>query len=126
MLNARLLISGIFGFSAVAFGAFGAHALGLEGASQKTYDTASSYHLTHAIVMTALALVIQNMNPMGAQKSRLQRAFLALGVGTIIFSGSLYTLVISGQKFWGAITPIGGVLLLVGWLHICWAGAAKS
>lgn len=96
------------GAAAVAMGAFGAHALknrlGAENSLLKTWDTASHYHLMHA-----LALVC------AGQKNR-KLSSLCFGLGTLMFSGSLYALVLTEDKRLGAITPIGGTLLIAGWL----------
>lgn len=97
------------GFLAVACGAFGAHGLkaALEANGQlANWNTAAHYHLIHSVALLAVALHA----PLRVWAWRL---FLA---GTIIFSGTLYVLAVTGMKWLGAITPIGGVLLLAGWL----------
>jgi uncharacterized membrane protein YgdD (TMEM256/DUF423 family) len=94
------------GFLAVALGAFGAHffkphllALGTESA----WQTAVFYHLTHALVLLFLSLYPY------------RPAAFAFLLGVILFSGSLYLLAWTGLKWLGAITPAGGVCLLIGW-----------
>ena len=95
----------ILGFLGVAAGAFGAH--GLKGSLApdrlEIFETAVRYQLIHAVAL----LVVPSL---GAEKAGW--AFLA---GTIVFSGSLYVLVLADQRWLGAVTPIGGLLLLVGW-----------
>ena len=106
--STALRISATLGFLAVALGAFGAHALKgtLEAGGQvETWRTAAQYHLIHAVALTALALHA----PLRVWAWRLWLA------GTILFSGSLYALALSGVKWLGAITPLGGALLLGGW-----------
>ena len=105
----RLLrISAALGFLAVALGAFGAH--GLEKVIDdphrlEVWDTAVFYHLIHAVMLYLIAI-----------SSQLRRvAWNCIGLGIVIFSGSLYTLVLTGIGWLGAITPIGGLLFLVGW-----------
>lgn len=98
----------ISGAAAVGFGAFGAHALGstIEPKLLKTWETAAHYHLLHSAVILAAA---QSNKGVAA-------AFFTAGV--TIFSGSLYALVLTGQRKLGAITPIGGLCLITGWLAL--------
>ncbi len=98
-------LAALSGASAVLLGAFGAHALkGLEPALLSTWTTASHYHLAHSIVMLH-----------AASKSPEGLAARLLGAGTLLFSGSLYLLVLTRFKPLGAVTPIGGLLLAGGW-----------
>jgi uncharacterized membrane protein YgdD (TMEM256/DUF423 family) len=106
-----LRISAIVGFLAVALGAFGAH--GLHDVLEKnarlgTWETAVLYHLTHAVVM----LVIATLRP---QRPAAWSLMLA---GIVIFSGTLYTLALTNVKWLGAITPVGGMCLMFGWLAL--------
>lgn len=98
----------ILGFLGVALGAFGAHGLKkiLEAnAAEGIWETAVLYHLAHAIAILALA----QRDPVPAWPCRL----MALGVA--VFSGSLYILSITGMKWLGAVTPLGGVAFLLAW-----------
>jgi len=108
-------IAGITGAIGVALGAFGAH--GLEGLVEdtrlETWQTASRYHLVHALALLAVAAHPRQPTPAGA-------LFLA---GILFFSGSLYALVLAeaagGSARWlGAVTPLGGVLFIAGWLFL--------
>ena len=104
-------ISAVLGFLAVALGAFGAH--GLHDVLEKnarigTWETAVLYHLTHAVVM----LVIATLRPLRSAAWSLMLA------GVVIFSGTLYVLALTNMRWLGAITPIGGVCLLAGWLKL--------
>lgn len=105
----------ILGFLAVALGAFGAH--GLEGRltadHMATYNTAAHYHLIHALAMIAAAWAQERG---GGRAARL--AGWGFGLGTLVFSGSLYLLAITGARWLGAITPLGGVLFLAGWIAL--------
>ena len=104
-------ISAAFGFLAVALGAFGAHGLKdllTRNDTLAVWQTAALYHLVHSVAMLALA----SCEPLRAWAWRLFAA------GVVVFSGSLYALAVSNVKVLGAITPIGGVCLLAGWLAL--------
>jgi uncharacterized membrane protein YgdD (TMEM256/DUF423 family) len=108
-----LIIGALFGLLSVAAGAFGAHLLKskLSSDSLTIFEVAVRYQMYHALVLMGLVAL------MGLFPSTW---FACAGwlfiVGIVIFSGSLYALVFSGVKLWGAITPIGGLLLLISWL----------
>ena len=106
-------ISAIFGFLAVALGAFGAHALEkvLAASDPKgNWDTAAFYHVVHAVVL----LVIATRDPLPVWAWR----FAALGI--TLFSGSLYLYAVTQTKWLVALTPVGGLCLLAGWLALAW------
>jgi uncharacterized membrane protein YgdD (TMEM256/DUF423 family) len=109
--------SGVSGAIAVALGAFGAHALRdrVDARAMRTWETAASYHLVHAL---ALGIV-------GAARVRSVAGHL-FAAGTLLFSGSLYALVITGERRLGVITPVGGVLLIGGWVALATATAPRS
>ena len=100
-------LGALLAFLGVALGAFGAHALkgSLSSGDLETYQTAVRYQLFHALGLLAL----------GALPLRTQRAAPWLFFGSVVFSGSLYALVFTGVSALGAVTPIGGVLQLIGW-----------
>ena len=104
-------LAALTGFLAVALGAFGAH--GLKAVLEKNgtlavWQKAALYHLVHAVVLLVLA-----------QRTSVARVPFALfGSGIAIFSGSLYLLAVTNLKWLGAITPLGGVCLLAGWLAL--------
>jgi uncharacterized membrane protein YgdD (TMEM256/DUF423 family) len=118
-----LILSGINGFLAVALGAFGAHGLRSWLATAddgprrlEVWQTASSYHLTHALALGLAAYV--------CSRSQLSAASLSgyfLQAGIVLFSGSLYALTLTGIKTFGAITPLGGLCFLAGWASLLWA-----
>ena len=98
----------------VAIGAFGAHALRarLEPARLATFETAVQYHMLHAVALLAVAAL------MGRVQSQ-QLLLLSGGLftaGIFLFSGSLYALAITGITWLGAITPLGGIAFIGGWL----------
>lgn len=107
----------VYGFLAVALGAFGAHGLkaflaGLEDGAQRQawWQTAAQYHLAHALALGLTAYVAARV-----ESTPVMIAGLGFAFGVLIFSGSLYLMTITGLRWLGAITPIGGLLLLVGW-----------
>ena len=105
----------VFGFLGVALGAFGAH--GLEGrvsaADLSTFEVAVRYQLIHALALLIVAGISEKV-PGAAFAGN---AFVA---GTVLFSGSLFVLVGTGQRWLGAVTPLGGVAFLVGWGVLAW------
>lgn len=105
------------GFLGVALGAFGAHALKarLSADDLAIFETAVRYHLVHAVALIALAALAQRI-PAGAASV----AGWSFSAGILIFSGSLYLLVLTGPRWLGAVTPIGGTALLVGWAALAW------
>ncbi|MDZ4818788.1 MAG: DUF423 domain-containing protein [Planctomycetota bacterium] len=119
MINARsaILSGAILGCLAVLIGAFGAHGLKdylAEVNRAADYETAVRYQFYHAI-----ALVLTGILMMHATRSTwLKVASICFLLGTVIFSGMLYALVFSGITWLGAIVPIGGVLLVVGWIAL--------
>ncbi len=98
-------------FVAVGLGAFGAHSLkGLlqENGMTDVWNKAVLYHLTHAIALLVLAL----------QAAGNRAAYFLIFAGIIFFSGSLYVMAITNVRWLGAITPIGGLCFLAGWLWL--------
>lgn len=114
-----LPIAAIAGFSGVALGAFGAHGLKsvLSTEMMDVYQTGVMYHLVHAAVLLALALLLTQIS-----QPFLTAAAVCMALGIALFSGSLYALAITEIRWLGAITPIGGILWLIGWSLIFWAG----
>ena len=104
-------ISAITGFFAVALGAFGAHGLQdllIKSGRIATWETAAHYHLVHSVVL----LLIAALPPFR------RAAWWLMLAGVVIFSGTLYTLALTNLTWLGAITPLGGVGLLAGWLAL--------
>lgn len=108
-----LAIAAVLGFTAVALGAFAAHGLKdqLSPAAMAIWQTANHYHMSHALALLAIAILLQQQ-----PHKLIKAAANAIAIGTLIFSGSLYALALSGIQWLGAITPIGGTALLIGWL----------
>lgn len=101
----------------VAFGAFAAHALKAHLSPQllTTFETGVRYQMYHGLGLLALAWAISHW-----PERRLVTAAWLLLVGIVLFSGSLYLLVLTEARWLGAITPIGGVALIAGWVLAAW------
>jgi uncharacterized membrane protein YgdD (TMEM256/DUF423 family) len=104
---------------AVVFGAFGAHGLRdrLDAYRMSVYEKAAFYHFIHA-----LGLLIVSFLPKTGTFSEFATNWVCglLLAGIVIFSGSLYLLAVTGNTTLGAITPIGGVSFIAGWLVLAW------
>lgn len=113
-------VSALFGFAGVALGAFGAHGLeqtfALYPKAAHWWETAVFYHLIHTVVLLLLACI----RPFPALTWRLFAA------GIFIFSGSLYALALTRIVWLGAVTPIGGLCFLAGWLLLATRVASKA
>ena len=111
-------IGALSGFLAVAAGAFGAHALRerLSADMLAVFQTGVTYQMYHALALVGVAILLGRFSVDGsAWLSASGWLFLA---GTLLFSGSLYALALSGTTWLGAITPLGGVAFLLGWLAL--------
>lgn len=104
---------------AVGFGAFGAHGLRnrLDAYSMSVYEKAVFYHFVHAL---GILLVAALTRATGLSLPAQNRVCALLALGILIFSGSLYALAISGIRTLGAITPIGGLAFIAGWLLLAY------
>ncbi|MEP2667685.1 MAG: DUF423 domain-containing protein [Cyclobacteriaceae bacterium] len=114
--NKLIVLGAILGGLSVALGAFGAHALKpilAEHGRTDTYELAVRYQFYHTLALLVMAALADKLN-----ESKAGWSALFLTAGIIVFSGSLYILSLSGQTIWGAVTPIGGVLLITGWLFL--------
>ncbi len=113
-------LGAVSGFLAVALGAFGAHALKARLGEYELgiWHTAVQYHFWHTLALLLVGVLIHS----GLQQGVLRAGGWLFLTGTVVFSGSLYALALSGVKALGAVTPLGGVLLLAGW--VCLAVAA--
>lgn len=113
MAKLWLSVGAVYGFLAVALGAFGAHALKARLAVdlQAVWRTAVEYHFYHALALLAVGLLARQ-----APSGTLNAAGVCFTLGVLLFSGSLYALALSGIRVLGAITPLGGLLFLAGWV----------
>ncbi len=114
-------LGSLLGLLAVAAGAFGAHALQgkLDPHMIDIWETGAKYQMYHALAMFGAAWLVSQ-----TQSAWATAAGWAFFGGTIIFSGSLYVLAASGIRWLGAITPIGGTAMIVGWF-CCFMAALK-
>ncbi len=105
----------IFGFLSVLLGAFGAHALKtrLSVEMLAIFETGVRYQAYHAFALLVSAWAVSVFN-----STWISRAGTCFTAGVIVFSGSLYILALTGIKVFGAITPIGGLLLILGWFFL--------
>ena len=112
-------IAAAFGFLAVALGAFGAHGLKDLLARNQTagiWEKAVFYHFVHAVMLVVLAWRTPlHLGP-----------WLCFLAGIVIFSGSLYVLAVTNVRWWGAITPLGGLSFIAGWLWLVIVPFAKG
>lgn len=121
MQRTYLIIGSILGMIGVGIGAFGAHLLEpIIGAQlMQTFKTGVEYHFVHTLAIIMVAILAGVIG----ESSLLRWAGRLFTIGVIIFSGSLYVLSITGIKVLGAITPIGGVCFIAGWLMLALVGA---
>jgi uncharacterized membrane protein YgdD (TMEM256/DUF423 family) len=115
-----LVLASLSGFVAVAAGAFGAHGAKTPEA-KALLETGGHYQLMHALAVFAAFMVWRLLQAQAAGIA----AWLFLA-GSLIFSCSLYALALGAPRVTGAITPIGGLLLLAGWLVLAWAAFAGT
>ena len=112
------LIGSLLAMVAVIFGAFGAHALRgrLSPEDLVTFETGVRYQMYHALALLAVAWAASRW-PSGATTA----AGWLFVLGIVVFSGSLYLLVLTGQRWLGAVTPMGGLATIGGWASLAWA-----
>lgn len=115
---AALPIGAFLGLLAVVFGAFGAHALRarLSPEMLAIWKTANEYHFYHALALVLVGLCARTLKLPGLDVAA--GCFVA---GILVFSGSLYVLALTETRWLGAITPIGGLLMIAGWAWFAWA-----
>lgn len=119
-MNPLVVIAGVNGALAVAFAAFGAHALsaGMSDAFRHAYETGANLHLIHAAALAAIAFA--------PRREGFTRAFYVMATGVLLFSGSLYAYAFTGWRPLVFVTPVGGVSLIAGWLALGAAGLAQK
>lgn len=115
-----LTLASLWGFLGVGVGAFGAHAA-RNPEAKAWLETGGRYQLMHALAVFACFVVWRLLEARAAGIA----AWLFLA-GAMIFSGSLYLMAFGGPRVLGAVTPVGGVLLLAGWLTLAWAAIAGT
>ena len=118
-MNRPILISGaLLAAAGVALGAFGAHALqgDLSPAAAGWWQTAVQYQMWHAVALVALG---------AAPLHRIALPAAMLGAGALIFSGSLYLMALTELRALGMVTPVGGLLMILGWLLLAWRAGRR-
>lgn len=121
--SASIRGAAISGFIGVAAGAFGAHGLKnhVDPALLPIWHTAVLYQLIHTLAILMLVGLAAHIN-----ESALRWTGRLFAAGIVIFSGSLYVLVLTNVKWLGAVTPIGGLCFLAGWLCLALAASSKT
>jgi len=115
-----IMAGALSGFISVAAGAFAAHGLRprLSPEMLAIFETGARYQMYHALLLVLVGVLAGRQGPGSAP---LSWAGLLLVAGTVLFSGSLYVLSLSGQRWLGAITPVGGLCFLAGWVALGYA-----
>ena len=113
-----IIYGSLFSFLAIVIGAFGAHGLKniLDDYGKEIFQKGVFYHFIHAISLILIAIISNQYNGINLSVSAYSFIF-----GIIIFSGSLYVLAITNIKWFGAITPIGGIAFIIGWAYMIYA-----
>lgn len=113
MAKVFITLASLSGMLAVAFGAFGAHALKsrLDEHALGVFQTAVQYHFYHSLALLAVGIIALSQ----PQTALLRSSGYLFVVGIVVFSGSLYLLSMSGLRWLGAITPLGGLAFIAGW-----------
>jgi len=114
MQKVILIIAAVLGAISVGIGAFGAHGLKatlLANERLDTFETAVKYQFYHTLAIFIIGLLMYRISD-----DLLPYAALAMLIGIMFFSGSLYILSITNTGVWGAVTPVGGLFLIIGWV----------
>lgn len=121
-MRGLLVCGAVFGLIGVAAGAFGAHGLRpiLSESMMNVFETGVRYHLVHA-----LGMLLAGLSAVVLRHPLFVRSGWLFALGIVVFSGSLYTLSLSGMRSLGILTPFGGLAFLVGWGLLA-AGYAKA
>lgn len=121
-MNRWVSLGACSGFLAVALGAFGAHGLSgvVDEHALEVFKTGSQYQMVHALALVGLGALS------GRNSAQLAVPGWAFVLGTVIFSGSLYLLALTGAKWLGAITPVGGLSFMVGWASLAYLSMSRG
>ena len=117
-----VVVAAFSALTAVMLGAFGAHGLKavLSVSELNTFEIGVRYQMYHALAMLILPALTHVVS-----QAWLKRVAVAFATGTLLFSGSLYLLVMTGSKWFGPVTPMGGVAFMIGWIMLV-VGAFKN
>jgi uncharacterized membrane protein YgdD (TMEM256/DUF423 family) len=118
-----IMLAGVNGFLAVSLGAFAAHALRdrISPELLNTFQTGVQYHMYHALALFGIGVMMTTFP--AANLLRISAYLMMAGI--VLFSGSLYLLSITGVRWLGAITPLGGLCFLAAWALIVWFAARQ-
>ena len=119
-----IILAGVNGFLAVSIGAFAAHMLRdrLSPELLNTFQTGVQYHMYHTLALFGIGLLMLNF----PASSLLRISAYLMMTGIFLFSGSLYLLSITGIRWLGAVTPLGGLCFLAAWALIVWFAAKQQ
>jgi uncharacterized membrane protein YgdD (TMEM256/DUF423 family) len=124
--QARLRLTAFIGFTSIVLGALGAHGHVHDVVSTNGYlaqwQTAAHYHQVHAVALLLISLLAIDTQ----QTARFRTTFIAFITGILLFSGSLYLLAYTSTKWLGAVTPFGGLALMIGWIALAFSLPAKT
>jgi uncharacterized membrane protein YgdD (TMEM256/DUF423 family) len=114
-----IFIAGLFGFTGVAFGAFGSHILSdkLSETLLEVYKTGVLYHLIHTAVIATIAF---------SSNKNFNLSAIFFSIGIILFSFSLYIYSLTSNTLFAIITPLGGIFFLFGWITMIWKAISKK
>ena len=120
MAKLFITLASLSGMVAVMFGAFGAHALKnrLDDYALGVFETAVQYHFYHSLALLAVGILALSQ----PQTALLKTSGWLFILGVLVFSGSLYLLSITGVKWLGAVTPLGGLAFIGGWACLAAVG----
>ena len=123
LVKALFIYASLSGATGVALGAFAAHSLknSLDPRLLETFQTAVQYQMIHSLVLLAVAILLQQLG----RSQAFEIAGYTFVLGILLFSGSLYGLVLTDMKWLGPVTPIGGLMLIIGWLALAVGGAQR-
>jgi uncharacterized membrane protein YgdD (TMEM256/DUF423 family) len=126
LARAALGIGAFFGGCSVICGAFGAHALRghLDANQLQIWNTAAQYEMYHALALVLVSALAASVSAKSA--AALKSSVVCFAAGTFIFSATLYVLALTGMKWLGAITPLGGLLLILGWISLLVHAASQK
>lgn len=115
-----LVAGALWGFAGVGLGAFGAHGLrgSVSSEAMSWWHTATLYHLVHALALVAVGL----LSSPGPRADAAGWAFL---LGSVVFSGTLYAMALGAPRWLGAVTPLGGLGMMAGWLLLAAAALGR-
>lgn len=121
--RARVAIASLTLFLAVGAGAFGSHGLHdiVDPQLIEVWKTAVLYQLVHGLGLLLIA-ILHEVRPLPG----ISRAWLLMLAGMLMFSGSLYCLVLTGARWLGPVTPLGGLILMLSWLLLAWASVKQE